>query len=66
LTQAGYHSNPNQVLLCEAWYYIGMKHLGAGDKTTAIDDLRKCEATNQKNSMKFRLAEIELKALNAF
>jgi lipoprotein NlpI len=48
---------------CEAWFYAGMKRLLAGDKTGAADCFRKCMATDMKDSIDYRLAQAELKAL---
>jgi len=48
---------------CQAWYYAGIKHLLAGDKSTAADDFRKCLVTNQKDESSYFFAEAELKAI---
>lgn len=48
---------------CEAWYYAGMKHLFAGDKSAAVDDLTKCIATDKKVFFEYQFAQSELKAM---
>ena len=48
---------------CEAWFYAGMKKLFSGDKETAANYFRKCQATKQKDFTEFQLAQSELKAL---
>ena len=48
---------------CQAWYYAGIKHLLAGDKPHAVDDFRKCLATNQKDENAYFLAQAELQAV---
>ena len=48
---------------CEAWYYIGMKRLLAGDKTAAIDDFNKCLATKETDFTEYAFAQAQLKAL---
>jgi tetratricopeptide (TPR) repeat protein len=49
---------------CEAWYFIGMRHLQSGDKQAAIDDLRKCVGTQKVDYCEFILAQEELKNLS--
>jgi tetratricopeptide (TPR) repeat protein len=49
--------------LCEAWFYIGMKKLMAGDKTGAQACFNKSLATDQKDSTEYHFARAELKAL---
>ena len=48
---------------CEAFFYAGMKHLFAGDQSTAIDYLHKCLATGQVDYIEYQMATSELKAL---
>jgi tetratricopeptide (TPR) repeat protein len=48
---------------CQAWYYAGIKHLLAGDKSTAADDFRKSLATNQKDESAYFFAQAEQKAI---
>lgn len=45
---------------CEAWFYIGMKALLAGDKKTAAADFRKSIATKRRNFFEYQLAKAEL------
>lgn len=49
--------------LCEAWFYIGVKKLLAGDKTGAEACLKASLATNQQEYTEYHFAEAELKAL---
>jgi tetratricopeptide (TPR) repeat protein len=49
--------------LCEAWFYIGMKKLMAGDKAGAEGCFNKSLATDQKDSTEYHFARAELKAL---
>ena len=49
--------------LCEAWFYIGMKKLMAGDKAGAEACFNKSLATDQKGSTEYHFARAELKAL---
>jgi lipoprotein NlpI len=49
--------------LCEAYYYIGMKHLLAGDKTTARENFQKCLDKKEDNESEYRSARAELNAL---
>jgi len=49
--------------LCEAWFYIGMKKLIAGDKAGAEACFNKSLATDQKDSTEYHFARAELKAL---
>ena len=49
--------------LCEAWFYIGMKKLMAGDKAGAEACFNKSLATDQKDSTEYHFARAELKAL---
>lgn len=48
---------------CEAWYFVGMKRLLAGDKSAAADYFRKCAGTNQVKVTEFVLARAESEAL---
>jgi tetratricopeptide (TPR) repeat protein len=49
--------------LCEAWFYIGMKKLLAGDKTGAESCFQASVATNQQEYTEYHFAEAELRAL---
>jgi lipoprotein NlpI len=44
----GATASEKKVLDCEAWYYIAIKHLLAGDKKAAAEDLKKCLATTRE------------------
>ena len=67
----GATASEKKVLDCEAWYYIAIKHLLAGDKKPAAEDLKKCLATTREKLPLYhwipapepRLAGWELKAL---
>ncbi|HEX4202062.1 MAG TPA: hypothetical protein VHY59_11125, partial [Chthoniobacterales bacterium] len=48
---------------CEAWYYVGMKHLLAGDKAGAASSFEKSLATNSRISQEYFLATFELKRM---
>ena len=48
---------------CEAWYFIGMRKLVAGDRDAAIEALRKCVATQKLDYCEYILAQEELKSL---
>jgi lipoprotein NlpI len=48
---------------CEAWYFIGMRKLEAGDKDGAAEALRKCVDTQKTDYCEFILAQEELKKL---
>jgi lipoprotein NlpI len=49
---------------CEAWYFIGLRQLQAGDKQAAIEDLRKCVGTQKTDYCEYILAQEELKSLS--
>ena len=51
--------------LCEAYFYVGSKHLFAGDKATATDYFQKSIATDKKTCMEYFSAVAELKFLKA-
>jgi lipoprotein NlpI len=67
----GATASEKKILDCEAWYYIAIKHLLAGDKKAAAEDLKKCLATTTEKLPLYhwipapepRLAGWELKAL---
>src|ERR1022692_4395567 len=46
--------------LCEAYYYIGMKHLVASDKTNAAEFFQKCLDTGEKQYFEYGSAQAEL------
>ena len=48
---------------CEAWYYVGLKHLLNGDKAGAAEAFRKAVATGDKTTNEYDFAEAELKDL---
>ncbi len=50
--------------LCEAWFYIGMKKLIAGDKVGAESSFNKSMATNEKDYTEYHYARAELRALS--
>jgi lipoprotein NlpI len=49
--------------LCEAYYYIGMKHLLDGDKSGAVDFLQKCLDTGETRYLEYESAETEIQKL---
>jgi len=49
--------------LCEAWFYVGMKKLLAGDKGGAEYCFKECLATNQQDYTEYYFAQAELKPL---
>jgi tetratricopeptide (TPR) repeat protein len=49
---------------CEAWYFIGMRQLLAGDKPSAIEDLRKCIGTQKTDYCEYILAQEEVRSLS--
>ena len=49
--------------LCEAWFYIAMKKLINGDKTSAQNCFNKSLATEEKSYTEYHFARAELKAL---
>jgi tetratricopeptide (TPR) repeat protein len=67
----GATASEKKVLDCEAWYFIAIKHLLAGDKKAAAEDLKKCLATTREKLPLYhwipapepRLVGWELKAL---
>ncbi len=48
---------------CEAWYFIGMRKLEAGDKEAAAEALRKCVDTQKTDYCEYILAQEALKKL---
>jgi lipoprotein NlpI len=50
-------------LLCEAWFFAGMKKLLGGDKAAAADYFRNSIATERTDFIEYQLAQSELKAL---
>jgi lipoprotein NlpI len=48
---------------CEAWFYVGMKRLLAGDKDAAAVCFRKSLATEAWDWTEYHFAQAELKAL---
>ncbi len=48
---------------CDAYYYVGMKHLLNGDKAKAADFFRQCLATKKNVRMQYCCAAAELKKL---
>jgi lipoprotein NlpI len=51
--------------LCEATYYVGLKHLFAGEKEQATDLFRQCIATDAKDFIEYSLARSELGKIHA-
>jgi lipoprotein NlpI len=51
--------------LCEAWFYVGSKHLFAGEKSVAVDDFQKALDTGKSNYREYIAAAAELKFLQA-
>jgi lipoprotein NlpI len=49
---------------CEAWYFIGMRRLEAGDRETAAADLQKCVETQKTDYCEYILAQEQLKTLS--
>lgn len=49
--------------LCEAWYYMGLRALFVGDKTTAAEHFRRCVATGETTFYEYALAAAELQSL---
>ena len=49
---------------CEAWYFIGMRQLQAGNKQGAIEALQKCVDTQKTDYCEFILAQEQLKNLS--
>jgi len=58
-----YFASHQQGHECEAWYYVGVKRLLAGDKNGAADVFRKSRSTNASNFQEYILAGFELKRL---
>ncbi len=56
-------AKPDAGLLCEAWYYIGMKKLLSHDKAGAAKAFQECLATGQKWYVEYQFAQVELKDL---
>jgi ankyrin repeat protein len=50
---------------CEAYFYAGSKRMINGDKMGAVDDLKKCLATNMTTFEEFQSASAELFQLEA-
>jgi tetratricopeptide (TPR) repeat protein len=48
---------------CEAYFYIGSRHLIAGDKARAEDFFEKCVATGIQNFSEYQCAKVELNTL---
>jgi tetratricopeptide (TPR) repeat protein len=48
---------------CEAYFYIGSRHLIAGDKTGAADFFEKCVATSIQDFSEYQCAKAELRVL---
>jgi tetratricopeptide (TPR) repeat protein len=48
---------------CQVWFYVGMKRLLAGDKTTSIGCFQNCIATDRKTNVEYVFARAELKVL---
>jgi hypothetical protein len=48
---------------CEAWFYVGMKKLLAGDESAAAECFKKCLATEERTFTEYQFSKGELKAL---
>jgi len=48
---------------CETWFYVGSKHLIAGDQPGAVDNFKKCLTTNLKDFEEYASAASELRFL---
>jgi rhomboid protease GluP len=48
---------------CEAYFYIGSRHLMAGDNARAEDFFEKCVATGARDFAEYQCAKAELNAL---
>lgn len=48
---------------CEAYCYIGMKKVAAGDKVAAEENFRRCLESQQKNFIEYGLVQAELNKL---
>lgn len=48
---------------CKAWYFAGMKRLLTGDKASAMTNLQKSVATQQKDLYEYTFASAKLQAL---
>jgi lipoprotein NlpI len=48
---------------CDAWFYVGIKWLLAGDSAAADARFRKCLATEMKPNIHYQFAQAELIAL---
>lgn len=49
---------------CEAYYYVGMKHLLMDEQDAAGEMFRKCLATNWDDFDEYVLADSELRRMN--
>ncbi len=67
LIAAGKAADPKQETenMCEAYFYIGSKHLIAGEAPIANDYFRKCVATDVKNFTEFASSIAEMDCLKA-
>jgi tetratricopeptide (TPR) repeat protein len=67
LLRAAESTNPSTTLdqTCEAWYFVGMQRLAAGQKTEAAECFRKCLATEKRMFTEYMLAAVELRWLEA-
>ena len=57
--------NLNQHWHCEAWFYIGLKALAAGDQKTATVDFEKCVAIPRFRIIEYKFASAKLKEWGA-
>jgi tetratricopeptide (TPR) repeat protein len=63
LKAANANASAQEVLLCEAYYFMGMKHLLAGDEKGAADRFKKSVDTKAAKIFEYHNAEAELRAL---
>ncbi len=61
--KAGQNQNEQAGRLCEAWYYLGMMKLLAGDRDAAASCFRQSLATERKDFIEYSEAQRELRKL---
>jgi lipoprotein NlpI len=60
---ASYFAHREHGHQCEACYYVGIRHLLAGDKAGAVNSFQKSVGMNSRGSQEYLLATFELKRL---
>ena len=64
LAETNTGNSPTRVeRLCEAYFYVGMTHLIAGDVIEADEYIRKCIGTGVTNYYEYKIARAELSRL---